>query len=182
MKKVGLLGLVLVLCLAVVGVGYAHWTKDLSIDGTVVTGTFDAEMSQGTPTDNEPVEKDVAEPTCTLADRDNDGVNEAVDLLIVNAYPSYEATFPLDVHCIGSVPLHINDISITCQDPFLDVQIVDPDTGQFPDLPVQLHECQEYWFDVVIHVIQQVGDELCPEGETLGCSISITVDQFNHVP
>ena len=181
MKKVGLLGLVLVLCLAVVGVGYAHWSKDLHVDGTVETGTFDAEMSQDPPWDNE--NKDVGIPDCTLLDNDQDGVYEAVELTIVGAYPSYEATFPLDVHCIGTVPLHINKISIEA-DPFLQVTISDengPVTPGDQESPVQLHEGDAYWFDVTIHVLQQVGGETLPEGgATLTCSITITVDQWNY--
>jgi hypothetical protein len=173
MKKVMLLGMVLVLCLAAVGVGYAHWTKDLYVNGVVNTGTFDAEMSQGVPFDNE-YDKEVAEGTCSVVEG-----GLGVELTVNNAYPCYEVTFPLDVHCIGSVPLHINDISVTSADRFLAVSITDADGGPWQQ-GYQLHNCEEYWFNVTIHVLQDVEGDLCPEGAALSCSISITVDQFNY--
>lgn len=39
MKKITILALVLVLCLASLGVGYAKWTDDIKIAGTVETGS-----------------------------------------------------------------------------------------------------------------------------------------------
>ena len=196
MKKVGLLGLVLVLCLAVVGVGYAHWTKNLHIDGTVHTGTFDAELSQGTPYDNEPTDrdpitneliKDVGIPSCELLPLESEKP-DTVKLTIEKAYPGYIATFPLDVHCTGSVPLHINDISLVeGWSPFLKVTITDTEGAEIPwgrqVNPVQLHYCDSYDFNVVIEVLQEVEDQgTCPEDEYLTCSISITVDQWNYDP
>lgn len=176
MKKIGLLGMVLVLCLAAVGIGYAHWTKDLYVDGTVTTGTFDAELSLGEAMDNEQI-KDVGDCWAEVVAKDR------VLLTVVNAYPSYEATFPVDVHCLGTVPLHINSIAVKA-DPYLDVKLVDPATGAEPVLPVQLHECDMYWFDVVIHVLQNHPDtdELLPQSTELLCSLVITCDQFNYVP
>jgi hypothetical protein len=46
MKKTGLLLLVLVLAMGALGVGYAHWSGELDIDGTVYTGSFGAELTQ----------------------------------------------------------------------------------------------------------------------------------------
>jgi hypothetical protein len=41
MKKVGLVGLVLILALGALGIGYATWTDTITIDGTVNTGSVD---------------------------------------------------------------------------------------------------------------------------------------------
>ena len=41
MKKIGLLSLALVLALGALGVGYAHWTDTINIEGTVCTGSVD---------------------------------------------------------------------------------------------------------------------------------------------
>jgi hypothetical protein len=41
MKKIGLLCLALVLALGALGVGYAHWTDTINIEGTVCTGSVD---------------------------------------------------------------------------------------------------------------------------------------------
>jgi len=40
MKKIGLLVMALILALGGMGVGFAHWSQTLYIDGTVETGTF----------------------------------------------------------------------------------------------------------------------------------------------
>lgn len=176
MKKIGLLGLVLVLCLAVVGVGYAHWSKTLVINGTVETGTFNLEMSQYDSVDNEDI-KDVGMQSCMLVDLDGDGVYDAVDLMIENAYPSYEARFLLDIHCLGTIPAHINSVVVDA-DPFLDVSVIG-----LEQIPIQLHECEEILFEVVVHVLQNnsAGD-LLAQGATLNCRITIVADQFNYVP
>ena len=41
MKKIGLLSLALVLALGALGVGYAHWTDTITVEGTVCTGSVD---------------------------------------------------------------------------------------------------------------------------------------------
>lgn len=41
MKKLGLLSMVLVLCLAVVGAGYAKWTDSVHVEGVVNTGSVE---------------------------------------------------------------------------------------------------------------------------------------------
>jgi len=167
MKKVLLLSMVLVLCLAAAGIGYAHWTKTLYVDGTVTTGTFGVEWSQLQPTDNEDT-KDVGVASCYF-------VGDTVFLEIVNAYPSYEATFVLDIHGLGTVPAHVKSIAVTSADPFLDVQVA------HELLPIQLHMCQETLITVTIHVLQELvpGGDVCPQGATLMCSLQVVADQFN---
>jgi len=44
MKKIAMLGLALVLCLAVTGAGFAHWTDEVTIAGTVTTGNVDLDI------------------------------------------------------------------------------------------------------------------------------------------
>jgi len=41
MKKLGMISMVLVLCLAVIGAGYAKWTSSVHIDGIVETGNVE---------------------------------------------------------------------------------------------------------------------------------------------
>jgi hypothetical protein len=41
MKKIGLLSLTLVMVLGALGIGYAHWTDTITIEGTVCTGSVD---------------------------------------------------------------------------------------------------------------------------------------------
>jgi len=44
MKKLSIIALVLVICLAAVGVGYASWTDTITIDGDVQTGSVDLQI------------------------------------------------------------------------------------------------------------------------------------------
>jgi hypothetical protein len=44
MKKIGLLSLALVLALGTLGLGYAHWTDSVFIEGKVCTGSVDLEV------------------------------------------------------------------------------------------------------------------------------------------
>ena len=160
-----LLSMVLVLCLAVAGIGYAHWTKTLYVDGTVETGTFGVEWSQYDATDNEDL-KDVGKASCYI-------IGNTVHLEILNAYPSYTATFNLDIHCTGSVPAHINSVDVV-GGPFLDVQVIGIQEC------MQLHYCDEIPVTVIIHVLQEdAAGALCPQDALLTCSATIVADQFN---
>jgi hypothetical protein len=51
MKKVSILAMVLVLCLAAVGIGYAGWTDKVNIDGTLTTGNLDIVLEELSGTD-----------------------------------------------------------------------------------------------------------------------------------
>jgi hypothetical protein len=51
MKKIGLLCLALVLALGALGVGYAHWTDTIYIEGTVNTGSVDINVEYYSGTD-----------------------------------------------------------------------------------------------------------------------------------
>jgi hypothetical protein len=51
MKKIGLLSLALVLALGALGVGYAHWTDTICIEGTVNTGSVDINVEYYSGTD-----------------------------------------------------------------------------------------------------------------------------------
>jgi hypothetical protein len=168
MKKIGIIGIVLVLCLALVGVGYSHWTKTLIIDGSVTTGTFGVEWSVMGSSDNE-IDKDVGMQGITVVDN-------VVYLSISDAYPCYEATFELDIHGTGTVPAHINAVNMLACDPYLDVQIIGPSM-------IQLHECDMAYVTVIIHVLQEDAQGvLLPMGATLGVALEIVCDQFNYVP
>jgi len=47
-RKLSVICLLLTLCLAVIGVGYASWSKNLYIQGTVSTGDVDIDFVSST--------------------------------------------------------------------------------------------------------------------------------------
>ena len=104
MKKILILGLVLVLCLSVVGVGYAAgaWTKELYINGTVSTGSLDATITAGTSYDL-PDDGAISSISCS-----DDGTTLTVTVL--NAYPGQVYTQEFTIDNAGSIPLSVPDV------------------------------------------------------------------------
>jgi predicted ribosomally synthesized peptide with SipW-like signal peptide len=99
MKKIVLICMALVMALGAVGVGYALWSDSLVISGTVNTGDIGLVWSQGTPYDTEIAAKDVSHGECRI-----DG--DTLYITVVDAYPCIEYHFPIDLHGVGSVPVH----------------------------------------------------------------------------
>jgi hypothetical protein len=103
MKKLLIIGIVAVVAMASLAVGYAMWSKTLYINGTVNTGSVDAKWSpvvfQG---DSEPTAKDVSRIACTIDPADD----TKLSVLVTGAYPSiwYACTF--DITSEGTVPVH----------------------------------------------------------------------------
>jgi predicted ribosomally synthesized peptide with SipW-like signal peptide len=108
---VGTMFLVLVIALALLGVGYALWSETLTITGTVQTGEVDVEFSQypaeecidiqGVLTCPEPPEK-AAAANCTVAwsntatDPNDNGAN-LLEVTVTGMYPSYHCKVSFDV-------------------------------------------------------------------------------------
>ncbi len=96
MKKLGLIILSLVMAISVIGVGYAAWTDQLFIDGTVTTGNFGVIFSASSPeTDTDPY----AQTTCVISD---DG--KTATFKVTGAYPGYTGTASLTIENTGTVP------------------------------------------------------------------------------
>jgi hypothetical protein len=95
MKKLGLLALVLVFAFGSLGVGYAHWSDYVYIEGTVEMGDFLIgweEILDEYDSDHE--DKDVCEMECTLEDPETGVHHEPVQTIyhtlvvtVTNGYP-----------------------------------------------------------------------------------------------
>ena len=123
---VGALFMVLVIMLALLGVGYAFWSETLTIEGTVTTGEVDVEFSTYEPVEcvdtqtglceEEPELKDSA-AECTVEWLGGEGDFDDVPLLdngsnllqvtVTGMYPSYHCKVSFDVTSTGSVPVHV---------------------------------------------------------------------------
>ena len=144
MKKSLVLSLALVLALAVVGVGYAAWTRNLKVKIDVQTGVFkvallcepevadtdgkyyegiwdkegeldpDWNSAQGkqygsaTPTGprgtSKRLDQDVAQTDYELLDRDGDGLYDAMQITVTNAYPDYVSGVTFRINNAGTIP------------------------------------------------------------------------------
>ena len=117
MRRVVVLSMVMVIALATLGVGYAQWATMLDVDTTVHTGTVDIDFSSVVCSDipGQPDlgnTKDVGQATCTLVDTDGDGSSDVLEIVVTNAYPSYELLIDLVIRGNGSVPVHIIETSL----------------------------------------------------------------------
>ncbi len=138
MKKIGLLALALVLAVGMLGIGYASWTDQVVITGTVETGTLDVDVVYVSYVE---VWKDyVTEEAVTVAYADNaagdvvfgpypaeppaDGLKVAyttaeifaddeVKFTFNNLFPSEYFIIDVKMHCLGSVPVKLNAVSLT---------------------------------------------------------------------
>ncbi len=115
LSRTGILCLVLTLCLAGLGAGYAHWNKSLDINGIVETGEVDVEFLQCNVTEiNDPV--GIGQITALCNDTDGDGDLDAMVVRMANVTACYEAEVTFDVHNNGSVPVVVKKIDILVDD------------------------------------------------------------------
>ncbi len=114
MPPLGAMAVMLVLALATIGVVFGLWSKVLTIDGTVNTGTVDAvwfaAACSENPFDVPPGEfegKDVGSVTAVPDPADQ----EILIVTLENAYPSYEVDCQVHLANNGSIPVKIRGIS-----------------------------------------------------------------------
>ena len=164
MKKVTILGMVLVLCLAVVGIGYAHWTKDLFIQGTVETGTLDAVWGEIGGFDTEPAEKDVSRIECTAND-------DTLLVQVFNAYPCITYTNEAYIQNTGSIPLHIDIVTLTNDYPWLEITLGDLEGT----LPIQVHPGERIPVVITVHLANDA-----PQLSVVDFSVEINTVNWNE--
>ena len=120
-KKITVISLVLTLCLAVIGVGYAGWFGNLYIEGTTNTGEVDIEFVADTveTSDNEQPyvpngPPDVATVSASLLDgADGDGDMSVMSVSLEHGYYCYVGMINFDVRNNGTVPIKVTSINVT---------------------------------------------------------------------
>jgi len=117
-KAIGMFA-ALILALGMTGIAYATWSETLIISGTVKTGTVDVAWSEVGSWDTEPEGKDVSWIACEI---DVEKPN-LLHVTVHNAYPSIDYYNVVDIHCVGSIPVHLYGVSIPPTDPAVQVKI-----------------------------------------------------------
>lgn len=169
-KPIGILFLVLIISLGALGVGYAHWTGNLFVQGTAETGTIGVGWyyySGGDPGNDYvwvpgvgkvQAGQDIGSATITYVDWMCYGPVETfpgdwdhyktIVVTIDNAYPYYFVDWQLHAHNCGTLPVIIYDAVIDAP-PELTVRC--------PDgvLPAKLHPCDDLIWSLIIYCNQK---------------------------
>ena len=159
-----LLLLGLVLALGTLGVVYGHWSKTLLVNGTVQTGSVDAEWTFVGCYDFE--SKHVG-TTDGYIDADDPQI---LHFSIHNGYPSYMGGCEVEYTVLGSVPVVVESIGFTpgpgltncsvdqSQNTGTLTVLCDQLTVKWTDgLCVQLHPGDEHAGSLKVHVEQEAG-------------------------
>lgn len=131
--RITLLVLLLVFAVASIGIGYALWGKTLNIDGSVNTGTVNAEWVSCLCNDlgNDPnqdgtvKDKDVGSTTCAI-----DGVDpQILHFTVDNGYPSYFVDCQVEFQNTGTIPVVVKPFTLRAID-YTPASAKDADDGQ----------------------------------------------------
>ena len=149
MKRIGLVVILLVLCLAGVETAYAGWTEDICIggrDGTVSTGNVDVCWAEVGSWDTEPPGKDHSHIECVLDSTDRSSLN----VVVAGAYPCIHYYSEVEIVNVGTIPVYIRELAASNPYAWLEVEILGLETAGAPDGSVQLYPGESQ--TVVIHV------------------------------
>lgn len=204
MKKIGLICLALVLALAGLGFGYAHWSDQLYVEGTVKGGElmvgFTEVLVNETHVDPEPphdiiqgeyLGKEVGSVTYEFEgyrEGHTDPVKhgyEGVLVTISDAYPCYQVHITFVVDNLGTIPVIFEGVTIS--DP-TGVLTYDPDLAALVDdagteiinftfvnlIGMQLDYCENTKAEVDVHIKQEA-----EECHTYSFMVEIEAIQYN---
>lgn len=174
--------------------GYALWSKTLTITGSIATGSVEAVWSLHNPGrgslgyDSEPPAKDVSNINCAIN-------GDVLEVLLTNAYPSIDYYCKIDVTSTGTVPVHLDPGTIIkpnmpppfnaehffieiVDDPNIGGNTVAYDHGQGDWLDCeQLHASDSAYGILHVHFTNEAN---VPQGSTLHFSGSISLVQWNE--
>ena len=171
MKKIGIICLALVMALGAMGLGYALWSENLTITGTVATGDIGAVWSIEDYGDNET--KDVSSCVAT-----GNGTDSLV-VTITGAYPCVGYYVDWNIEGTGSVPIHFADPVINTAGMPSGATFTFTDTsGDAIDWStVQLHDGDIEYGKLTVHL-----DHTAEELQSYSFSVNRTYGQYNEFP
>jgi len=107
MRSKGLIGVfgLLVIALSVLGVAYAHWSKVVTVTGTVKTGKLELKPSCTVSTDDD---KQYCTASCEIDVEEN-----TVTVTVDKAYPCITVTIEFDLENTGTIPAGLYKWTVT---------------------------------------------------------------------
>ena len=179
MKRIGLIGTLLLVALLVMGLGIARWSDTLTVEGTVNTGSIQAAFWPIEEWDTEDEGKDYSELTQAVSE---DG--KTLTVTIVNGYPCIEYYGMFEIWNLGSIPVHIDDVRVVSSTlpPESTIQFAqytgDQDNPMGADLvPWQLHPAGLHEAVVKVHFPNSAA-----QNETYTFEVAIDYGQWNMDP
>lgn len=173
--------LLLVLALATLGMGYGLWSKTLTIEGTVNTGSVDAEWTLVGCFDIE--DKDVGTTTGWIDEVDPQILYFQID----NGYPSYIGDCEVEFTYLGTVPAMVEAITFLAGPELTNCTVDQQSTGSFTatcdqltvtwanGLCVQLHNGEFLASSLRAHV-EQDAEQLT----TYTFGVEVQLNQWNE--
>jgi len=162
--KLGALFLISLITLAGAGAGYALWSQELIINGTVYTGELDVEIRAGDSYDTEPSEKNVSNISCYTSDY-------TLYVQVQNAYPCIDYYQNFTINNTGTIPVHLGPLAITSN------TLPSGHTLEIIPSPecIQLHPDEEFAGQIHIHL-----DNNATENATYTFLANVTAYQWNE--
>jgi len=111
-RKLMAIPMLLVFALVLSGFAYAHWSKIITIDGTVTTGRLHLEVIS-VASDDPPGNKEwneLKDVGCTTAKIGAD--KQSIIVTITNGYPCYGVYVHFSVHNDGTIPAKLYEIVV----------------------------------------------------------------------
>ncbi len=171
--------LVAVLCLAVLGVGFAKCSDVMASAGTVNTCEFSLEFTDCTCTDPPGTDdpgytEDIGYCQCMPVDSDSDGDDDMVQIRVTNAYPRYWCDFEITVRNNGTIPAKITEVLVNEPDPEA-IELNGEGFWSGPGLVgTVLDPGETTQASFSLHILQQIS-----QGKTYNFSIQIEAVQDN---
>ena len=203
MKKIGLLCLALVLALGALGVGYAMWWDEVTIEGTVNTGSVEISIEGLSETyvyknvtsremliSYEPlVGADLLLVASATAEDVSTATEKKVQMTFDNIFPTCEP-IAADVllHYTGSVPAHVvlleDDVDPSIADYLVQTWYVwDVIEEMFVETDIdgiQLHYCDLVWLVVYLDPVLLQEDGKDAQGISGNFTKTVIVHQWNE--
>jgi len=200
MKKIGLLSLALVLALGTLGVGYALWFDEVTIEGTVNTGNVEISIEGLSETyvyknvtsgdmvmSSVPLANLMYVASATSADMSTEN-EKKVTMTFNNIFPT-EQPIIADVllHYTGSIPAHValeEDVDPEIEPYLVQRWWVDNGTGPVEmDIDgIQLHYCYLLYLEVYLDPVLLQQDGKLAQGLSGNFTKTIFVHQWNEEP
>lgn len=168
MKRIWILGLVLVVALASLGIAYGMWSVTLHITGTVTTGTLSAVLVPGTPAVTGDT-KGVAKCTATV-----NTAADTLDIVFNDAFPGVICTVPFTVMNTGTIPIHLEIPALMTEAPTDQISIM---LGSCYVEDEQVHAAMS---SPVCNVVLEVLQNAASMGKTYTFSASFLAHQYNE--